>query len=56
MTHKRKADNIADAVDLVDLEDGWMKKVLDIDNDSLELILWELCNQGRITNKRIKRR
>ena len=54
MAPKRKAENIADAVDLVNLEDGWMKKVLDIDNDTLELILCELFNQRRITNKRIK--
>jgi len=54
MAPKRKAENIADALDLVDLEDGWMKKLLDIDNDSLILIVCELCNQGRITNKRIK--
>ena len=54
MAPKHKAEKIADAVDLVDLEDGWMKKLLDIDNDSLILILCELCNQGRITNKRIK--
>ena len=51
MAPKRKAENTTDAVDLVDLEDGWMKKVLDIDNDALELILCELCNRGRITNK-----
>ena len=54
MAPKRKAENIADAVDLVDLEDGWMKKLLDIDNDSLILILCELCNQRRISNKRIE--
>ena len=53
MIPKTKAE-IADAVDLVDLEDGWMGKFLDLDNDSLVLILGELCNQGRITNKDIK--
>jgi len=35
MAPKRKAENISDAVDLVDLEDGWMKKLLDIDTESL---------------------
>ena len=54
MSPKRKAEDISDAIDLVDLEDGWMKKVLDIDTESLALILCELFNQGRITNKRIK--
>jgi hypothetical protein len=54
MAPKRKAENIEDAVSLVDLEDGWMQKLLAIDSETLVLILCELCNQGRITSKRIK--
>ena len=34
MASKRKVDDISDALDWVDLEDGWMKKLLDIDNES----------------------
>ena len=44
---------LAHAISLVELEDGWMRKLLQIDSDALALILGELSNQGNITTKHI---
>jgi hypothetical protein len=44
--------DIQDAIQSLDLEEGWMEKVLALDEDSLASLLGELANRGHITNKK----
>jgi hypothetical protein len=46
--------DIQDAIQSLDLEEGWMEKVLALDEDSLASLLGELANRGHITNKKAR--
>lgn len=59
MSSKRKGYeldiDIEDVIQSVDLEEGWMQKLLEVDDEELALIIGDLANQSNLTNKSIKK-
>jgi hypothetical protein len=51
----RKADDVANAIASVQLDEGWLQQLLEVEPDNLALILGEIANTARISSSTLKK-